>query len=108
MTSGGLASIHHQHVAVDIGRGVRSQKNRRAFQIVVIAESSERNLFQELLFDQCAPIVHSICFVKLLDFLKIRFVVAAEGLGAKRLPHSDSARTWPTTRVRSGIPCRRQ
>ncbi len=50
MTSGGLASIHHQHVAVNVGGGVGSQKDRCAFQVIVGAKTARRNVAEQIVF----------------------------------------------------------
>ena len=49
MTSGGLASIHHQHVAVDIGGSVRCKEDRRAFQVMVGTETTCRNVAEQVI-----------------------------------------------------------
>src|SRR6478736_5526573 len=49
MISGGLASIHHQYVAVDVGGGVRCEKDRRAFQVIVGTEAARWNVAEQVI-----------------------------------------------------------
>src|SRR5216684_9247447 len=48
--SGRLPAIHHEDMAGDKIRSIRGQKDRRALQVVLVAEALQRNLAQERLF----------------------------------------------------------
>src|SRR5713101_735219 len=48
--SGRLPAIHHEDMAGDEIRSIGSQKDRCAFQVVLVAEALQRNLAQERLF----------------------------------------------------------
>src|SRR5579864_5228239 len=49
MTSGGLASIHHQHVAVNVSRGIRCKEDRRAFQVMVGTKTTRGNVTKQVI-----------------------------------------------------------
>src|ERR1700737_1980704 len=47
---GGLASVDHEYVSGHVCRGVRRQKYRSTFQIVIAPETAKRDLCQQRLF----------------------------------------------------------
>ena len=61
MTSGGLASIHYQNMAIDVSGGVRSKKNRRAFQVMVGAETTGWNVAEEVISLVLNNFVRHVC-----------------------------------------------
>ena len=61
MTLGGLASIHYQNVAIDVSGGVRSKKNRRAFQVMVGAETTGWNVAEEVISLVLDNFVRHVC-----------------------------------------------